>query len=190
MIWPVILPAVKFLWLVLLAYWLFGALKAKPARQRESTAASLLRTALTVSVFLFLFSPVARAGWFGARFIPRSGATSLSGLVLTAAGVALAIWSRYVLGQNWSAAVTLKHSHELIRKGPYARIRHPIYSGVILGLIGTALVIGEWRALLAVAALSLSWLVKARKEEKLLAREFGEAFEEHRAHTGMFWPRF
>jgi protein-S-isoprenylcysteine O-methyltransferase Ste14 len=185
----VILRAVQLLWSLLLAYWMFAAWKAKPARQRESAVASLLRTALTVFVFVFLFSPIAQNTWLARRFLPRSQVLSVLGLALTAVGIGLAIWARYVLGRNWSAAITLKHSHELIRTGPYTRIRHPIYSGVILALIGTALVIGEWRALVAVVVLFVSWLAKARKEESLLAREFGAAFEEHRLHTGMFLPR-
>jgi protein-S-isoprenylcysteine O-methyltransferase Ste14 len=103
--------------------------------------------------------------------------------------VGLAAWARYVLGRNWSASITLKESHELIRTGPYSRIRHPIYSGVILGLLGTALAIGERGALVAVGVLFASYFIKARSEESLLAREFGPAFQDHLSRTGMFLPR-
>ncbi len=150
----------------------------------------VLRTGLTIFVFVFLFSPRVRVGWLGQRFVPPSRLVADIGVALTALGIGLAMWARYVLGRNWSAAVELKHSHELIRAGPYARIRHPIYSGVILALFGTALVVGEWRGLLAVTVLALSWFVKARKEEALLSAEFGPAFEEHRSRTGMFLPHF
>ena len=174
----------------MLACWLVGALSAPPARKTEGRAWSVLRTALTIFVFVFLFSPGGSVGWLGGRFVPRNPVFAGIGLALTALGIGLAVWARYVLGRNWSAAVALKHSHELIRAGPYACIRHPIYSGVILALLGTALVLGEWRGLLAVAVLALSWFVKARKEEALLSIEFGPAFEEHRSRTGMFLPRF
>jgi protein-S-isoprenylcysteine O-methyltransferase Ste14 len=174
----------------MLAYWLVGALSVPPARKTEGRAWSVLRTGLTIFVFVFLFSPSVRVGWLGERFVPHNPVVAGVGVAMTALGIGLAVWARYVLGRNWSAAVSVKHSHELIRAGPYAGIRHPIYSGVILALLGTALVIGEWRALVAIAVLALSWFVKAKKEEALLSTEFGPAFDEHRSCTGMFLPRF
>jgi protein-S-isoprenylcysteine O-methyltransferase Ste14 len=185
----VYLRIAQWLWIALLIYWFLGAMRSAPAKRTEGRAWTLLRALLTVSVFVLLFSSASRWGWLGARFVSRNPVVSILGLVFTAAGVGLAMWARYVLGRNWSAAVEVKHSHELICGGPYARIRHPIYSGVILGLIGTALLIGEWRGLIALAALTISWLFKAQREEALLATEFGLAFAEHRAHTGMFLPR-
>ena len=183
---------IQSLWLALVFYWLISARRVKPAKHVEGRVWSLARTAVTVFVFVLIFSPWGRIGWLGHRFAPRSTAMAVAGAIITAIGLGLAAWARFVLGRNWSAAVSLKESHELIRTGPYARIRHPIYSGIILGLLGTALAVGEWRALVAMAVLSLSYLlIKARKEERLLAREFGPAFQEYRSHTGMFlpWPR-
>ena len=83
----------------------------------------------------------------------------------------------------------IKEGHELIRSGPYARIRHPIYTGILLATIGTALAIGEYRGLLAVGMLLTGFIRKARKEESFLAAEFGAAFDEHRRRTGFFLPR-
>jgi protein-S-isoprenylcysteine O-methyltransferase Ste14 len=110
-------------------------------------------------------------------------------VVLTAAGVALAMWARLVLGENWSAAVSIRKDHELIRMGPYRTMRHPIYTGMLLGLLGTALVVGEVRGLLALVIVGLGFYLKARKEEAFLAREFGAGFEAHAKRTGMFLPR-
>jgi protein-S-isoprenylcysteine O-methyltransferase Ste14 len=180
---------IQFLWLALLAYWLISAVRVKPAVQIEGPASRLLRVTLTIFIFAFLFGPWTRIGWLGRRFVPASEGLASIGLAVTALGVGLAAWARYTLGGNWSAAITLKAAHELICAGPYSRIRHPIYSGILLGLLGTALAIGEWRALLAVALLFLSYLSKAHKEEALLAREFGPAFSAHRSRTGMFLPR-
>jgi protein-S-isoprenylcysteine O-methyltransferase Ste14 len=180
---------IPFLWLALVVDWLISALRIKPAKQIEGRAPRLMRMALTVSVFAFLFSPRAWVGWLGERFVPPSDAIAIVGTAVTALGVGLAAWARYSLGQNWSAAVTLKEAHELVRAGPYARIRHPIYSGVILGLLGTALALGEWRAIVAVAVLFVSYFIKARKEEAFLAFEFGRAFQDYCSRTGMFLPR-
>ena len=110
-------------------------------------------------------------------------------LPLTAAGVAVAFWARWHLGTNWSGVVTLKEGHELIRTGPYRRIRHPIYTGILLALFGTMLEIREVRGLIAVAIVWISFYVKARREDSFLAQEFGERFREHAQHTGMFLPK-
>jgi protein-S-isoprenylcysteine O-methyltransferase Ste14 len=181
---------IQALWLGLLVYWLIGATRIKRAKRMERRGSRLLRLTLTVFVFAFLFNPRTEVGWLGERFVPRSEAIAVIGAILTALGVGLAAWARYVLGKNWSAAVTLKESHELIRSGPYAPIRHPIYSGIILGLLGTALAIGEWRALVGAAVMWTSYFFKARREEALLSGEFGAAFQDHLRRTGMFLPRF
>ncbi len=85
--------------------------------------------------------------------------------------------------------MTLKEGHELIRSGPYRNIRHPIYTGILLALLGTAVAVGEVRGLLAVAVAWFSFYTKARREESFLTQEFGGRFAEHRRHTGMFLPR-
>jgi protein-S-isoprenylcysteine O-methyltransferase Ste14 len=108
---------------------------------------------------------------------------------LTASGIAVAFWARWHLGTNWSGVVTLKEGHELIRTGPYRAMRHPIYTGILLALLGTAITFGEVRALLAVALAWLSFYIKARREELFLSQEFGAGFAEHKQRTGMFLPR-
>jgi protein-S-isoprenylcysteine O-methyltransferase Ste14 len=110
------------------------------------------------------------------------------GVALTCAGVGLAIWARRTLGRNWSDKVVLKVGHELIRSGPYGYLRHPIYSGVLLAVAGSALTIGEWRCVAAFALLGTNYYIKATREEKILAANFGEAFAEHKRRTGFFLP--
>ena len=121
--------------------------------------------------------------------MPASPITEWTGVVLTAAGVAIAIWARWHLGANWSGVVTLKEGHELIRTGPYRTIRHPIYTGILLALFGTAVAVGEVRGLLAVAIAWASFYWKARREEAFLTQEFGEKFGAHAKQTGMFLPK-
>jgi protein-S-isoprenylcysteine O-methyltransferase Ste14 len=180
---------VQYPWIALAVYWLITALRAKRTKERESPASFWFRIVVVVGVFEFLFSDWGRIGWLGHRFVPRTPVVAWTGVVVEILGVLLAAWARYCLGANWSGAVTLKEGHELIGAGPYKRIRHPIYSGIALGLLGTAIVIGEWRGLLAFAVIFIAHFIKARKEEAFLAREFGPSFEAHRAHTGMFLPK-
>ena len=112
-----------------------------------------------------------------------------SGAALTLLGVLFAIWARFTIGKEWSAEVQIKEGHQLIRNGPYAHIRHPIYTGILLALCGTAMAIGEYRAILGVVLFLVGFIRKAKKEERFLAGEFGLAFDEHRRRTGFFLPR-
>jgi protein-S-isoprenylcysteine O-methyltransferase Ste14 len=110
-------------------------------------------------------------------------------VALTWIGIATALWARYHLGQYWSARITLKGDHQLIRTGPYARMRHPIYSGIELAAIGSALAIDQWRCVIGVGLITLGYWIKARKEEAMLTAQFGDAFAEHCRHTGFLIPK-
>jgi len=121
--------------------------------------------------------------------LPDSPSETWLGIGLTTCGIGLAIWARSCLGANWSATITIRTSHSLIRIGPYARLRHPIYSGLLLAIAGTALAQGEWRGLLALVIALIAWSMKARKEESWLRDEFGTQFEEYSRHSGFLLPR-
>jgi len=181
---------IDVLWLLFGVYWFVSAIKRKKTKQRESI---LQRFGYTLPLFVgfyFLYEPHPLYGWLTTRFLPVGSVGEWFGVFLTAAGIAVAFWARWHLGTNWSGTVTLKEGHELIRTGPYRSIRHPIYTGILLALLGTAVTFGEVRALLAVVIAWLSFYVKARREESFLTQEFGPGFAEHKQHTGMFLPRF
>ncbi len=108
---------------------------------------------------------------------------------MVVAGTAFAVWARVYLGKYWSATVALKSDHELIRTGPYSRIRHPIYTGIILALAGTAVAVNSYWSYVGVAIFVVIFWLKARAEEALLAGEFGPRFEDHRSKTGFFLPK-
>ncbi|HEX8879043.1 MAG TPA: isoprenylcysteine carboxylmethyltransferase family protein [Candidatus Acidoferrum sp.] len=178
------------LWLLFGAYWLVSALKRKKTKQRETILQRFAYTLPLALGFYFLYRPQPLYGWLRVRFPPVGQASGWLGVVLTAGGIAVAFWARWHLGTNWSGVVTLKQGHELIRTGPYRTIRHPIYTGILLALLGTATTLGEVRALLAVAIVWPSFYIKARREELFLSQEFGASFAEHKQSTGMFLPRF
>lgn len=180
---------IRALWMLFGLYWLALALKRKRTKQRESFLQRLGYTLPLWVAFVLLLRHEAHYGWLGARFLPDSPAAGWTGALLTAVGVGMAFWARWHLGANWSANVTLKEGHELIRTGPYRTIRHPIYTGILLALLGTAVGVGEIRALLAVGIAWGSFYIKARREESFLAQEFDAGLAEHIKHTGMFLPR-
>jgi protein-S-isoprenylcysteine O-methyltransferase Ste14 len=179
---------INALWMLFGLYWLVSALKRKKTKRRESWGQRLIYVLPLVGAS-WLLRPKAHYGWLGVRFVPAGPITEWSGVLLTAAGVAIAIWARWHLGTNWSGVVTLKEGHELIRTGPYRTIRHPIYTGILLALLGTIVAAGEVRGLLAVAIAWASFYWKARREESFLRQEFAEKFGTHAKQTGMFLPK-
>jgi protein-S-isoprenylcysteine O-methyltransferase Ste14 len=177
-------------WLAFGAYWIVGAMKTRATIRREPFLARYGVMFVEIVGFTLLFDGDADVGLLGHRFFHRTETTAIAGLALTWIGIAIAIWARYHLGQFWSGRITLKEGHQLIRSGPYARLRHPIYTGLDLAAIGSALVIGHWRCVAGVCVIMTGFVIKAKREEKLLAGQFGDAFEEHQRQTGFLLPRF
>ena len=177
-------------WILFGVYWFASAFSAKKTEKREPSAERLGHMILMATGYILLFQRNGNWGILNHRFLRDTLWIAWLGAAITFAGVLFAVWARWNLGKNWSAAVTIKQGHQIIRTGPYAHIRHPIYTGMLIGIIGTALAIGEYRGLLAFAIILFGFYRKARKEEKFLAANFGQPFLEHKRHTGFFLPRF
>ncbi len=180
-----------FSWSLFALYWLVTAIAAKKASKQEGRAARLLYVAFMVAGYLLIrYSAPPPLDFLNHRFVPDDLWTAWFGAVLTLAGVLFAIWARTTIGRNWSAEVQIKQDHQLIRSGPYAHIRHPIYTGILTAVLGSAFAIGEYHSLFGMLILASGFARKAKKEEAFLAAQFGPAFAEHQRHTGFFLPRF
>jgi len=176
-------------WYVFAAYWAITAFRVRPTKTRERSADRLLTVVVVIVAYELLFTRVLRIGVLGLRFVPPQAWIAYAGIAVSCVGTAISIWARYCLGENWSARVTLKEGHQLIRTGPYAFVRHPIYTGMLVATIGTTLVVGEWRAIAAIVLLIAAHSRKALREERLLTREFGDEYSVYRQHTGFMFPR-
>jgi protein-S-isoprenylcysteine O-methyltransferase Ste14 len=129
-------------------------------------------------------------GWLLRQILPNWPWLDAAGVVVTAAGLGFAIWARAYLGSNWSASVTVKAGHELIQAGPYRWVRHPIYTGMILAALGTALELREVRGLIAVPLIYLGFRIKSGIEERMMRQTFGAEYDAYSHRTGQIAPRF
>ncbi|HWB87245.1 MAG TPA: isoprenylcysteine carboxylmethyltransferase family protein [Bryobacteraceae bacterium] len=161
---------------------------AKRRVQAQSTGSRLLHSAFLVLAFLLL----ARGDLFfeglSARLWQQSDAAGVAGLALAAAGAGFAIWARFYLGGNWSAAVTIKRDHTLIRTGPYAVVRHPIYAGFELGILGSAIALGEVRGFVAAVAALVGMVLKSRMEEEFMTKQFGAGYLQYKREVKALIP--
>lgn len=176
-------------WYAFLIVWGIAALNHKPDKTSEPVANRLLYGTYLVCGFALLFSQSLPFGPLRQRFAPHATWLELTGVALTYVGAATAIWARLILADNWSGRITVKIGHQLIRTGPYAYVRHPIYTGILISAFGTALLVAEWRGLLAILLIAIAFAMKAKREEAYMVAEFGEGYAQYRQSTGFLLPR-
>jgi protein-S-isoprenylcysteine O-methyltransferase Ste14 len=126
--------------------------------------------------------------YFKQPLLPPSTAWVYLGLILTAGGLGFTIWARRVLGTNWSAMPSIKKDHELIQRGPYRLVRHPIYTGLLLAIFGSCLAGGRVWNLSVVGMAAILLIAKLKAEEALLARQFPEAYLQYRRRVKALIP--
>ena len=170
------MAAIGLIWLVWIVVWIILARGAKPVAQTESLASRLLHLLPLAVAYYLLVAAFVPLPFLNERFVPSAAWITWLGVALTSAGIAFAIWARACLAGNWSGSVTLKQGHELVVLGPYRWVRHPIYSGLLTALVGTALARGEWRGAIAVAIAAIALWRKLKLEEALMVRQFGDAY--------------
>jgi protein-S-isoprenylcysteine O-methyltransferase Ste14 len=177
-------------WYAFLIVWIAGTLKLKPAKTTESDTARLYTSLVLALAGFLLFEQAWVLGVLGVRILPQTSIVGWFGVALTFFGAVISIWARIIIGSNWSSRVTIKVDHQLIRSGPYKYVRHPIYTGMLLAFLGTAVVLGELRGLVAIALAVVALSLKAQREEKFMRSEFGDSYQQYRGQTGFLVPRF
>jgi protein-S-isoprenylcysteine O-methyltransferase Ste14 len=181
-------PLIGVIWIGWNIYWFVAARDAKPNRRRESRLSRASHIAPLAVAIALIALPDRRDGWFYARILPQSPTTYWVGVIMLIAGLVFSIWARRRLGRNWSGTVTLKENHELIRTGPYRWVRHPIYTGLLVGFLGTAVALSEWRGLAAIALATVAFLLKIRIEEDWMIETFGDGYRCYRAEVRALVP--
>ena len=174
------------LWLIFVAYWAVmgvGAKRTIDARFRRKQVGLLV--AVIVLVVFALHFPVFRHD--ALNTVSGGTLTAAIGVLLCALGIGLAIWARAHLGRNWGMPMARKESPELVTSGPYASVRHPIYTGMLTAMLGSAF--GEsplW--LVPLVLFGIYFVYSARNEEKLMLQQFPEQYPEYMSRTKMLVP--
>lgn len=176
------------LWMACALYWLAMARGTKAAVRRESWPSRLVHFVPLALAVVLLWRPVSLPAFLTARFLPRTAIVFWTGALLALAGFLFAAWARARIGRNWSAAVTVKAGHELVTTGPYAIVRHPIYAGLLLAFIGTAVARGDLGAMAAAALAGWAFRRKTGLEERWMREQFGPAYDAYARRVPALFP--
>jgi protein-S-isoprenylcysteine O-methyltransferase Ste14 len=178
------------LWGALVVVWVVGLFWRKRTQERAATGQRILYGLIVVAAFWLMFSGRVPEGWLRARLFLPTARTDWLGVAFTACGCAFAIWARIFIGANWSGSVQVKVGHELMRGGPYRFVRHPIYTGLLMAMLGTGMVRDRVSSLVGFVLLVVGFWVKSRIEEEFMRKTFGAEYEEYARGTGGLLPRF
>ena len=174
-------------WIIFLGYWLISAQRAKAVAEKQSLLSALAhRIPVGLGWFLLAFPrlgpPWNRALISHAEWLPVIGtATCVFGLYVT-------LWARWTLAGNWSSDVTFKQGHELIRTGPYRFTRHPIYTGLLVMGLGTAIDIGQLRGAVGLVVVGIGFWIKLKQEERLMLRHFPDQYPAYKKQVKALVP--
>ncbi|HUB28882.1 MAG TPA: isoprenylcysteine carboxylmethyltransferase family protein [Terracidiphilus sp.] len=183
--------AIEYAWIILGVVWILGLLFTKQTVRAQTWGTRLFQTAVAALGFVLLSGNCREwfpYGWLFGRFAPHTAAIADVAVLLTVAGCGFAIWARLTLGRNWSGRVTVKADHELVTRGPYAIARHPIYTGFLIAILGTALAVGQWRGMVALAVILMAFVLKMAQEEKMMMQTFPSAYPEYRRRVKALIP--
>jgi protein-S-isoprenylcysteine O-methyltransferase Ste14 len=167
---------ISWAWIAIFIIWMAAAVTSKRTVRRAPIGFRLAQAAMGVAAGSLFFGWGQERTPLGYFLIRRSMDSAYVGLTMTLAGLAFTLWARFVLGRNWSGTVTVKENHELVRSGPYRLVRHPIYTGFLFALLGTAIVRGDLSAFLGFALATLTLKLKSLTEESFMTDQFGEQY--------------
>ena len=177
-------------WLLWCLYWYAAALGAKPVQRTETITSRLSHYIPLLLAVLLLTWPRFSGRTLTRHFLATSPVTFWIGAICLLAGLSFSVVARRSLGGNWSSTVTLKQDHTLTRCGPYRIVRHPIYSGILLAVLGGVLARGEWRDLVALVLFFVAFMRKIQIEERFMLDQFGDAYVQYRRDVAALIPGF
>jgi protein-S-isoprenylcysteine O-methyltransferase Ste14 len=178
-------PAV---WVAFLLYWRIKAADTKATQRLEPSGPRIVRALVFLITITLLLYPRIPLPWLYRQVLPAGLLMFWLGAAITIAGLLFAVWARLHLGTNWSQSVTIKQDHQLIVSGPYALARHPIYTGILTGFLGSAMALGQVRGFVGFALVFVVLWYKLRMEEKWMREQFGAPYEAYARRVAALVP--
>lgn len=172
-------------WVFLVVYWNISARSIKPVAEGQDWSGRLARMPIWLGYIVLIVIWIYP---FGIVMIRRTAVSRSLAVAICVLGLMVSIWSRKALGTEWSRDVELKQGHRLVERGPYAFVRHPIYTGHLLMGLGTAIGSGQMVAFAGLALFFVGFWIKLRQEEELLIRSFPEEYPAYRARVRALVP--
>ena len=186
--YPLALDIIRGCWLIFIAIWVLAAVSTKRTVYRETQAQRLRYWVLLVIAYVLLLYGRRLPYPLNLEIVPHVETTAWAAVVLCVIGLAFAIWARVTLGRNWSGTVTLKEEHELVERGPYRFVRHPIYTGILTMFFATALARGHLSGFVSTLLMFASFWIKLRDEEKLMLQQFPGRYADYRRRAKCIIP--
>jgi protein-S-isoprenylcysteine O-methyltransferase Ste14 len=175
-------------WIAFMLYWRIKAANTKATQRLEPAGSRIVRALVFLAVIVLLAWPHIPLAWLYRPIWAEGLGAFWLGAIVTAVGLLFAVWAREHLGTNWSRSVTIKQDHQLIVSGPYALVRHPIYTGILAGFIGMAIAIGQVRGVIAFVLVFLVLWYKLRMEERWMRDQFGAHYEAYSRRVAALVP--
>ena len=180
------------IWMFFMMVWASAWLRSSIAVRTAHPWLDRLHLMLVgTGVMLIVLSPLRwlpHEWLFSQSFLPNINMVTNIGAGITAAGMMLAIWARFILGRQWNTTISIQENHELIRRGPYRVVRHPIYTGVLLAALGSVLALHTVGAGIGLLLLFITYAAKISREDRWLTKELGESYAEYRREVAAMVP--
>jgi protein-S-isoprenylcysteine O-methyltransferase Ste14 len=173
------------IWIVMIVYWNISARNIRPVAKAEDAKSTGRHQLLLNLVLLMLFVPVPG---LTRQFLAPTRAAVAAGFTVQAGFALFYLWTKRYLGRFWSSAIAIMKDHQLVRSGPYRLIRHPLYTGMLGMVIGTAIVSRQYHALIGVGLGLYAYWRKIRIEERALGEAFGAEYEDYKRHSSALIP--
>jgi protein-S-isoprenylcysteine O-methyltransferase Ste14 len=186
--YAVAINIIRACWIIFLVVWVVAAISTKRSVYRESTVQRLRYSLLLFAGCFLLFRGHRLPCPLSARVIPHWEILAWTGAVLCVVGLSFCIWARLTLGRNWSGTVTLKEGHELVERGPYRLVRHPIYTGMLAMFLADLIVVGDVAGIIGLVLVFISFWIKLGDEEQVMLKQFPEQYSSYQRRVKRLIP--